>query len=364
MLTELKSRLSDYYQKNEQKVDLGFFLGGFLIDIFTLSQIDDLFTIFQQVIYLSAIGSLLYFDFLAQNEKFTPTRFLNVWNYRKPIIHFLLGSLLSLYSLFFLKSSSFFSSFVFVLFLISLMIANEFKTVQKSAVNIKVGLFVICLFSFYSLIIPVILGFVGWGSFLGAVSLTLITFLLVFQNLIKILVDRKIILKFVMAPAMGVLSLFVLFYLMGWIPPVPISITKMGVYHQLEIKEGQYFLKYNRPWYQFWQSGAQSFKAEPGDSVVFFVQIFSPHRFDDQVILNWNYFDKKGGWLTSDKIPIRIQGGREKGFRGYTNKKNFSAGEWRVKVETTDGREIGRLYFDIEKSEVSSLNRNWKTDVF
>ncbi len=218
--------------------------------------------------------------------------------------------------------------------------------------------------SFYSLLIPVIVGFVGWLPFLASVGLTLMTFILVFRKLEERVGDRKIVLKYVMAPAMGVLSMFVLFYLVGWIPPVPISINGMGVYHKLEIKDGSYILQYDRPFYKFWQAGAQSFTAEPGDSVIFFVQIFSPSRFDDQVILNWSVYDQKRGWQSSDRIPIRIQGGRAKGFRGYTNKQNFTAGEWRVQVETTDGREIGRLYFDIEKRDLVSPSREWRTEVF
>lgn len=364
MFVDLKLRAFNYYEKNERKVELGFFLGGFVFDIFTLSQIDDPFAILQQVVYLSIIGSFLYFDFLAHCGKFAPTRFLSIWSYRKPIIHFLLGSLLSIYSLFFLKSSSVFSSIGFVLVLLGLLIANELKVVQKSEVNIKVGLFVICLFSFYSLLIPVLVGFVGWIPFLASIGLTLITFGFVFRSLEKKVGDSKIVLRFLVAPSVGVLSLFVLFYFMGWIPPVPISINGMGVYHKIEVKEGNYILQFERPWYKFWQSGAQSFNAEPGDSVIFFVEIFSPSRFDDQVILNWNIYDQKQGWISSDRIPIRIQGGREKGFRGYTMKKNFTSGEWRVKVETTDGREIGRLYFEVEKVDTLNPQRNWKTDIY
>jgi hypothetical protein len=28
-------------------------------------------------------------------------------------------------------------------------------------------------------------------------------------------------------------------------------------------------------------------------------------------------------------------------------KSNYRAGQWKVQVETTDGREIGRVYFDL-----------------
>src|SRR3989344_9029418 len=133
LMTQIKNRLLDYYEQNEAKVDIAFFLGGFFFDIFTLSDIDDLLGIGQQVAYLLILGSILYFDFLDDNGFFKiPARLEKAWNYRQPILHFFLGSLLSVYSLFFLKSASIFSSIIFVLLLIGLMVANELKSVQKS----------------------------------------------------------------------------------------------------------------------------------------------------------------------------------------------------------------------------------------
>jgi hypothetical protein len=74
--------------------------------------------------------------------------------------------------------------------------------------------------------------------------------------------------------------------------------------------------------------------------------VFSPARFSDQVLLRW--YRKGSGWALQDSIPIRIVGGREAGFRGYGFKSNFQPGEWKVQVETADGREIGRVYFDLQ----------------
>jgi len=54
------------------------------------------------------------------------------------------------------------------------------------------------------------------------------------------------------------------------------------------------------------------------------------------------------GWTLQDTIPIKIVGGRELGFRGYGFKTRYDPGKWKVHVETTDGREIGRIYFTLE----------------
>ena len=46
-------------------------------------------------------------------------------------------------------------------------------------------------------------------------------------------------------------------------------------------------------------------------------------------------------------VTVRIVGGREEGFGGYAYKQNWSPGDWRVAIETEDGREIGRTRFEI-----------------
>jgi hypothetical protein len=63
--------------------------------------------------------------------------------------------------------------------------------------------------------------------------------------------------------------------------------------------------------------------------------------------MRWHWKDDARGWTLQDSIPVRIVGGREQGFRGYGVKSNYRPGQWKVQVETTDGREIGRVYFDL-----------------
>lgn len=364
-MTQIKTRLFDYYEKNEAKVDIAFFLGGFFFDIFTLSDIDDPLSIAQQVVYLLILGSILYYDFLDDNGLFKISpRLEKTWNYRQPILHFFLGSLLSVYSLFFLKSSSIFTSIVFVLLLLGLMIANELKTVQKSKIDIKIGLYVICVFSFFSMTVPVILGFVGILPFMISVVLTGAVLYGVYNLLLRRVQNNKLVFRRILAPGGGVLALFVLFYFVGWIPPVPLSIQNMGIYHMIGKSEGKYILSHENSSWFFWRSGDQVFTAEPGDKINFFAQVYSPARFSDSVILHWYYKDPRQGWMTTDKIPMGISGGRKQGYRGYSTKANYTSGEYRISVETTDGREIGRIYFDVTKVPVNNPDRVFKQEVF
>jgi len=45
----------------------------------------------------------------------------------------------------------------------------------------------------------------------------------------------------------------------------------------------------------------------------------------------------------ADRIPIKIVRGREGGYRTYTFKLRLDPGDWRVAVETEDGRVVGQV---------------------
>lgn len=364
MIKDIKSRLASLPHTTGIKTDIAVFLAGFAFDFFTLSEIDDLFSITQQIVYLAFIGVILYFEFLeSMGLSAVHEKLKRLWQYRRFAVHFLLGSLLSLYSLFFLKSSSLFSTGIFTLILVGLLIANELKRVQKSDVDLKVGLYIVCLFSFYSILIPILLGFVGQIPFWLSHLATSATIAFIFWLLTRRILDRKFMLRKLVAPGVGTLAVFMAFYLFGWIPPVPLSIEELGVYHGVEKSGNQYILYHERPYWKFWQNGDEDFVAEPGDKIFVFTRIFSPARFSDSVFVHWMYKDPKLGWQSTDRIPMRITGGRKGGYRGFAVKQNYAPGEWRVSIETTDGREIGRMYFTVTKTVMANPAREFVKDV-
>lgn len=358
METSWKNRAFEYYEKHEARLSLAFFLGGFVFDVLTLSDIDDPFSLVQQVAYLAAMGVILCYDFLHGTDgelQWGPGFVRRFWGYRSLLLHFLLGSLLSIYSLFFLKSASFFSSVVFVVVLLALMVGNELKSVQKAGLDAKIALYVISVFCFFSLLFPILLGFVGRIPFLLSLLATG-GFVWGMYRYLRGRVGLVVLKRRLLAPGASVAAVFTLFYFLGWIPPVPLSALKMGVYHKVERSADAYLLFHERPWWKFWRTGDQDFVARPGDKIFFFVSVFSPARFDDSVFLRWSQYNERQGWMGTDRIPMRVTGGRRGGYRGTTTKANYTPGEWRVQVETSDGREIGRMYFTVENAEGASLD--------
>lgn len=349
MPVPFKQRALEFYAKHGTRLEIAFFVGGFLVDAIFLSDVDDLLAFIQQVVFLIVIAALIHFEIVYRAEKWKPEgRFVTIWNYRILIMHFCLGTLLNMYSLFYIKSSSFLSSVVFVVGMSALILANELPIVKKAHVSLKFGLYAICLFSFYSILLPMILGFVGFLPFTLSIVMTVGTFFIQFKLLSKSLPDFSILMRAILAPGFSVITLFILFFFLGWIPPVPISVAEQGIYHHIEKSHDGYTLSIEKyPSWKFWLSSDEDFKAEPGDVIYFYAQVYSPARFSDEIFIQWSLKETNGKWYIADRVPMKILGGRKNGFRGYANKSNYKAGEWRIQLLTSNGQEISRLYFDV-----------------
>jgi len=359
-------RLKGYYSRNESVMAATFFAAGFVFDMATVGRIDSWATMAQQVVYLAVIMTALLQMFLEQGAPpREPAGFLLkrwYYEYRSPLVHFLMGALLNLYAIFYFKSSSLLVSFGFLGVLVVVLLANELKRIKSLGLAFKFALLSLCLLSFAAYAVPVLAGSIGLGTFLvsmlaGCVPLAAATWRIRRARPDRFALARRQILVPLGCVAVG----FLAFYLFRLIPPVPLSIPFIGVYHDVERTEAGYRLSHERAPWRFWHNGDQDFIAQPDDRVYVFFRVFSPARFADHVQMRWHWKDPARGWALQDSIPIRIVGGREQGFRGYGFKSNYQPGEWKVTVETIDGREIGRVYFDLALAPEGP--RSFKTEL-
>ncbi len=350
-----------YYEKNEARLDATFFVGGFLFDIVTADQIDSWSTIGQQVFYLLAITFTLTQMFVESSSPpdsapIQVSPWIEKWRkYRVPIIHFFFGSLLNMYAIFFFKSSSLLVSFAFMGVIVALTVANELSRFKSLGLPFKFGLLSLCYLSFFSFVVPIWVGAISVLIFLfsmvvGCLPLAGLAWWI--QTYRPPLFDRAK--SQILTPMATVLLVFLSLYMLRLIPPVPLSIPFIGVYHKIEKVDGEYRLYNERPWWKFWHNGDQDFLAQKDDKIYVAFRIFSPARFSDQVLVRWYWRDQRLGWVEQDSIPIKIVGGREEGFRGYGVKSNYQPGQWRVQVETKDKREIGRIGFELEIEPTNS----------
>jgi hypothetical protein len=221
----------------------------------------------------------------------------------------------------------------------------------------------VCLTSYLACVTPVWWGRLGYLPFLTSVATSGVIFGLILLGIGRTGADRVFLLRRLALPYGATLFAFVAFYALHLIPPVPLALTKVGIYHSVKRDHGGYRVTWTRPKWKFWQHGDQTFTARPGDKIFVFFSIFSPEGFHDSVRVRWLYKDDKKGWTSSDALPVGISGGREEGWRGFANKSNFQPGDWQVRIETSDEREIGRIGVDIEAAEPGAAPPETQTEV-
>jgi hypothetical protein len=346
-------KMRNLYHQHERWIPIVFFGLGFVFDTLMLRRIDDLKTIIQQAVYIVVSALLIGVELMDEIQEVQPPSWIKrLWRYREAVLHFLLGTLLNSYTIFYFKSASALSSFIFIALLIALLMLNEFKRFGESQTQVHVAFWSLCLISWMISLIPILLGFIGIFPFLLAVVVSALVFWGYYKWLAPKLAARPGLAKdALLKPFAAIQALFVVLYFAHAIPPVPLSITYMGIYHDIQKANGGYELSYTRSRWKFWEHGDQTFEARPGDAIFCYAQIFSPARFKDELQVRWLYKDVKRGWQSADAIPITVTGGREEGYRAVTKKENYQPGDWRVQIETRDSREIGRIHFTVESDQ-------------
>lgn len=353
-------RIKDLHQKHSKYYPAAFFFFGFLFDIITLGRIDDVFSIVQQAVYLALIGLIIHFRQLELASIWhAPAKLVKLWGYQTEALHFILGSLLSSYTLFYFMSASLSTSLVFMILIMGLLVANELPSFQRQSLPLKSALYYLCLVSFLSYLMPIILRFVSVLTLLLAVIICLLIAYSNRQRLVKRGLDVLTANRSHLIPAASVCGTLLVLYFLKLLPPIPVSVQYMGIYHKIEKLQEKYALSYDRPFWAVWQNGAQIFKAQPGDKIHVFARIFSPATIDDNVVFKWEQYINDQ-WSPSDSVSIHVYGGRDEGFRAYAVKSNYQPGEWRVRIETADGREMGRISFDIETTALTE--REFRVD--
>lgn len=348
-------RAKAFYRDHEPACTVGLFVAGFLFDTLAVGRIDKLHNIIHQATYLSLCAFFTSLELREQHGRFTPPeRLKTAWRYHAGATHFMLGTLLNIYTLFYFKSASIGTSFIFLLLLGSLLAINELKPFESSGTLLRMSLFSLCLVSYFTYLIPTLMGRIGTLPFLGSlVAATACIAALAWRLNTRLPEHRAEVRKHVVYPFAAVTVLFAVLYFARVIPPVPLSLSEIGIYHEVRREGDRFILSRTRPAWKFWQRGDQTFLARPGDAIYCWVSVFSPTNFKERLDVRWR-FHEEDGWGEPETIHLPITGGRDDGWRGFTLKANHKPGRWRVEIMTSDGRELGRIDLTVRPDDTTA----------
>ncbi len=347
-----------FYKKYERRLSLVAFLTGFTIDNLTLTRIDLWLDniILASYLILAALGITVYQLFNRRLVKGKTTKGFMALS--TLLIQFAFGGLFSGYFVFYSKSASLVTSWWFVLLIILFLIGNELFKEKYARLEYQISIFFITLFSFAIFYLPIIVNQMGVWVFVlsGLVSLFIIRF---FVRFLALFIPESVE-KSKHALRFSILSIYIVFnvfYFTNIIPPIPLALKDSSIHHFVE-RQGDVYVAESEivKWYEFGKKFRPRIDISQSQAVYAYSSVFAPTDLNVEVFHSWQYRDDtRDEWVETDRFSYPILGGRDGGFRGYTQKSQVFPGEWRVDVVTDRNQIIGRIRFHVEQTGEAPL---------
>ena len=339
-----------WIHRYERHVSAAAMVAGFVADNLLFGRVDLLQT---QLVFLAYTAicfvSIPWTQWLENRVTYGHPR--PRWRFLLPIAtQFSLGGFWSGFVIFYGRSADLGATwpFLFVLFLIFL--GSEYFHQYHSRLVFTSVLFFFALYSYMIFAVPVATGTIGTLTFLGS-GLVAIALFALFTMLLRSLA-RERFLNDVRRIRVGTALVVVLMnvsYFTNILPPLPLAATSAGVYHSVWRVPGEYLATTEaEPWQVQYLGSSPTLHLTSGESVYAYSSIFAPTTLSTVIVHRWQWFDPaQRKWVTRAAISYPIAGGRDGGYRGYSSILIRDAGEWRVNIETADGRLITRLPFTV-----------------
>jgi hypothetical protein len=348
--SEPVTRLVRIWQKYERFFTAGALLVGFCFDLVIADRPDSVFNNVLLLAYLLVAGGLIIVLNLRKmqlQESNNPAEpmFLLL------MLQFLFGNLSSNLLVLYGRSGTIAGSAIFIGLLLAMLIGNEFLKTRYGQLRFNIAVYYTLVFSYLMLVVPTfILHDIGVLVFLasGVTSLIFISaFLWVVYRLVLRGKLRKLHLFQVGLNVALIFAVFNVFYFFNIIPPVPLSLKEIGIYHSVSrVAAGEYEGVYEKPlWFAFWRQTSPSYHIANGNPAYCFSSVFAPTGLSTPIVHTWEYLNEDTNrWEIRSRISFAINGGRDGGYRGFTTK-TLTPGKWRCDVETQNGQLIGRMSF-------------------
>lgn len=356
-------RFKAFKERHHIAFEVAFFFAGFLFDVVLLHRIDSTPLLIHQGVYLVLSAGLIFWDHRIHVAGKEPEGLLGkVAGVRLWVMHFFLGTLLNAFMVFYFRASSGILSFLFLVALAGIIVANELPRFRSRGPIVRVMLLSFAVTSFLAYLLPVVWGSLRvWQYPVAVVAGSAATwgFWRLFTRFNH---DANWTLRRAVLPGLAMQVVLLVLYVVNVIPPVPLSIKHIAVYASVtsaRTPQGiEYTLQYEKaPLWKFWRREDTTFTAPSGSRAWVFVKIFAPTRFQDTVRFAWEYEDDARGWVSrGEPFATSLSGGNERGYRTFAYSTVSRPGRYRVRVLTADGREIGRKTFTYREGEVPELH--------
>ncbi len=346
-------KLKNFYNRYERYLIPGALIFGFITDVLTFRLINFTVAMILLAGHLFFIKANISVINLYEAKK-VAGKFFSYWRILAPLfLQYSFGNLFSAFLIFYSHSGSFSASWPFIIMIIFLMIGNEIFRKYNVRPSIQISVYFFALFSYLNLLLPNLLNNLSTLIFLGSglASLVIVFFFIRFLSRYSFQVDGK---RKVLFLSIGNIFLAMnVFYFLNLIPPIPLSIQDIGVYHEINRVNSDYQVMTEDCGNRLECFLYHKKRHIPSSRQIIYLYsaVFAPTGMELKVSHQWQKFnDEEKKWETVANIPFTVVGGRDVGYRWYTYY-NVSTGYWRVNVKTGRGQTIGRKNFYIFQEE-------------
>lgn len=313
------------------------FLGGFLWDALTIGKAVTFTDLMMLLTYWIGAGAVL--TLMARGIK-------SEWNQWFTMgLQFFFGGLFSALVILYFKSSGTLGALFTVILLTGLLIGNEFLQNKYERRYLSWILYCLTGTMYLNFMIPHIFKSVHPVWFFVS---TLAGFLMVL-GIWRLTPERNT--RMLIGP--GTVSVvLVLFFLLNWLPPVPLVLKQNQVCREFKKVNGEYTCQID-------EQGILASLGLTSPDVVYtkgervwcLSSVFAPEDVVAELEHRWWSYTEKEGWRETDRIPLRMRGGRQAGWRFYSNKRSLYPGKWRVETAKKDGPVMGHFTFYLVEPE-------------
>ncbi len=326
-----------------------FLLFGFIVDGLTLRRVDLLPETILVYTYLFVAGAVIVLIHLKEENKLPASVSEKIAPLFPLALSYVFGSLFSAFLIFYVKSASIIDSWPFVAVLFGVTVGWEVLKKYQYLFIFHLSLFFLGIFSFCIFAVPLWTGRIGTEIFfLSALTAVALFSVFCFGLFLTGPARFRKSLKSIFISVGAIMTIVVLLYMTNVLPPIPLALKEIGVYHSLQREGAEYILE-EEPYSIFDRILKTTVHARSGESIYVFSSVFTPVVIKTDIVHHWEHWNaEENKWIEYARVAFPATGGRDRGYRGFSLVPNIPEGAWRVSVETPDGLKIGRIEFTVE----------------
>lgn len=331
-------RVIQFFKTHKQHLPAAALVFGLVWDSLTLGRPDQLYGNLVLLSYLLIAG----FCIALMTRREYAGKEVSLWLQLLTQFSFgnLTGGLLVLY----IGSATLVGNWPFLLILVGLLVGNEIFRTRHVQIRFNTAVYYLLVLLYLILVVPVLTRSIAPWTFVVS-AFASVGVVAVFFYILHLVAGRVFDanVRILTRSVTTILILFSGLYYFNLIPPVPLAVRDIGIFHNVTRVDGSYVVTYDRgAWYEFWKKSDTTFHLGVSRTAFCFSSIFAPTDLTTPIYHVWEFYNSNTDtWETKSRFNFPVVGGRVDGYRGYSQK-SVTEGRWRCSVKTERGALLGR----------------------